>query len=179
MRRKVGLFFVCGMVLPLAVTASASAQGATMVVTPKTAAPGDLVTVRSFNGSFVSATGTTGVVIRLDTRWGRVLRSTTADARGNINVEFRIPTDVGPGWHLLLGSQTVEANDRQRSFQPARTRILIRAAGAGSAAPGGRGGLPDSPPGLLAMGSALILLATGAALSARRLRTLNRPPLGS
>ena len=185
MRRKVGLFFVGGLLLPLLVSASASAQGSTMRVTPKNAGPGQVVNVRSFNGSFVSATGTSAVLIRLDTRWGRVLRSTTADTRGNINVDIPIPdplpADLQPGWHLLIASQTIEANGRQRSFTPARTRVRITAtpSGASSAAPGGRGGLPDSPVGLLALGSAFALLGTGAALTARRLRTLNRPPLGS
>jgi hypothetical protein len=179
MRRKVWLFFVCGLVLPLVVAATASAQGATMVVTPKSARPGDVVNVRSFNGGFVTAAGTSNVVIRLATRKGRELRTAPVDPRGNINVDVPLPGDLQPGWHLLLGTQTIEVNDRQRSFTPGRTRLRITAASAGSAAPGGRGGSPDSPLGLLAMGSALILLVTGAALTARKLRTLNRPPLGS
>ena len=177
MGRKVGLFLACGLVLPLVVAATASAQ---MLVTPKSARPGDVVNVRNFNGSFTSGAGTSGVVIRLNTRTGRVLRTTTPDARGNINVDIPLPGDLPLGWHLLIGTQTSEANGRQRAFTPLRTRVRVVAAGqAGSSAPGGRGGLPDSPLGLLAIGSALAILATGAALTARKLRTLNRPPLGS
>lgn len=182
MRRKLGLFLVCGLVLPLVVAASASAQGATMMVTPKTASPGQVVTVRSFSGGFSTAAGTSGVVIRLDTRTGRVLRTVTPDARGNINVEFPLPGDVPAGWRLLVATQTVDANGRQRGFTPARTRLRVGGAAAGSAAPGGPGGSPGSPGsplGLLALGSGLILLLTGGALTARKLRTPNRSPLGS
>lgn len=186
MRRNVGLFLVCGFVLPLVVAASASAQGALIRVAPKSAGPGDVVNVRSFNGNFVTAAGTTGVVIRLDTRWGRILRSTTADARGNINIDIPIPeplpADMQPGWHLLIASQTIEVNGRQRSFTPGRTRLRITATsgGAGSAAPSGRGGPPDLPLGLFGLGSALCLLGTGAVLAVRRFRRPpNRLPLGS
>ncbi len=179
MRRNVGLFLVCALVFPLAVAASASGQGATMVVTPKEARAGDTVNVRSFNGGFSTASGTSNVNIRLDTRSGRLLRSIPPDARGNINVDIPLPADVSAGWHLILGTQTTEQNGRQRAFTPARTRIRILAASAGAAAPGGPGGSPGSPLGLVAVGSALILLAIGAALTARRLRTHNRPQLGS
>lgn len=179
MGRKIGLFSVCGLLLPLAFAASASAQGTNLIVTPKTARPGDTVNVRTFSGSFTNAAGSSGVVIHDGTRTGRVLRNTTADARGNINVDFPLPADLQLGWHLLVATQTIDANDRQRSFTPGRTRLRVVATLGGAAAPGGRGGLPDSPLGLLALGSALILLATGATLTARRLRTLNRPSLGS
>ena len=182
MRRKVGLFFVCGLVLPLVVAATASAQGSNIIVTPKTARAGDTVNLRTFNGSYTNAAGSSGVVIRDGTRWGRILRNTTADARNNINVDVPLPADMQPGWHLLLAIQTIDVNGRQRGFLPGRTRLLVTAAPAGSAAPGnpgGRGGLPDSPLVLLAIGSALILLATGGVLTTRRFRTLNRPPLGS
>jgi len=184
MGRKIGLFFVCGFVLPLVVAATASAQGANIIVTPKTARAGDTVNLRTFNGSYTSAAGTSGVVIREGTRWGRILRNgAPVDARGNINVDVPLPTvnPLQPGWHLLLAVQTVDANNRQRGFLPGRTRLFITSASPASAAPTptGRGGLPDLPLGLLALGSALILLATGATLTARRRRTLNRPPLGS
>jgi len=179
MRRNVGLFFVCGLVLPLVVAASAAAQGANIVVTPKTARVGETVNLRTFNGSYTNAAGSSGVVIRDGTRTGRVLRNATADSRGNINVDFPLPGDLQPGWHLLVAVQTIDANNRQRGFLPGRTRLLVTAAAGGSAVPGGRGGLPDSPLGLLALGSALVLLATGAALTTRKLRTLKQPPLGN
>jgi len=170
------LVFLCALVLPLAVAATASAQ---MRVTPKTPARGAVVNVRSFNGSFSTAAGRSAVSIRDGTRNGRVLRSTSPDARGNINVDFPLPADLQSGWHLLVATQTVDATGRQVGFTPIRTRMRIAGASAGSAAPGGRGGSPGSPLGLWAIGSVVILLATGAALTARRLRTLNRPPLGS
>ncbi len=172
MRRKVGLFFMCGVVLPLAFATTASAQ---VDVSPKDPKPGDTVKVSSFGG--FSGTGGT-VFIRLSTRDGRLLKATAPDPRGSIDTEFVMP-DVPPGWHLLVLTQPVEANGRQRGFTPLRARINVQSASAGAAAPGGRGGLPGLPPGLVAVGSALLLLATGATLTARRLRTLNRPQLGS
>lgn len=179
MRGKVGLFFVCGLVLPLAFAATASAQ---MVVTPKSAKPGDVINLRNFSGNFVTAAGISGVVVRDGTRNGRVLRTTSPDARGNINVDIPLPGDLKLGWHLLVATQTIDANGRTKSFVPLRTRLRVVSASAGSAPPAGRGGpldSPGSPLGLWAIGSALTLLATGAALTARKLRTLNRPQLGS
>ncbi len=194
MRRKVGLFFMCGVVLPLAFATTASAQ---VDVSPKDPKPGDTVTVKSFGG-FSGSGGT--VSIHLSARSspgvthapgttsdplceeelvpGCILKSTAPDPRGSVDTSFTVPAGVEPGPQLLVLSQRVALNGRQRGFSPLRARINVQSA-AGAVTPGGRGGLPGLPPGLLAMGSALLLLATGATLTARRLRTLNRPQLGS
>ena len=175
MRRNAGLFFVCGLVLPLLVTATASGQGSTLQVNVKRPSPGQAITV---SGSGYSApAGTSAIDIRFGTRSAPPVASPTPDSLGRISATFPAPST--PGWHLILATQTTTVNNRARSFTPGRTRIFVRAAGAASAAPGGRGGLPDSPLGLVALGFALVLLATGATLTARRLRTLNRPRLGS
>lgn len=179
MRRKVGLFFLCGVVLPLVFAATASAQGATLVVSDSTPAPDQRITVtgRSFSGS--NANGP--VNIRLDSRSGEPLASATPDSSGFFSQDVRLPADMSQGWHLLIATQTTNANGRQTAFTPGRTRLNVggTSGSSGVGAPGG-GGLPGPPLALLAGGSALILLAGAATLTARRrLRTPHRPQLGS
>ena len=180
MRRKVGLFLLCGLVLPLVVAGSAFAQGATLRIDDQTPAPGQ--EVRLTGTGFSSASP---VNIRFDSRSGAVRASGTALANGVLQpnpLPLVIPASLSPGWHLIFGTQTVETTGRPRAFTPGRVRINVGASAAGASAaptPGGRGGLPGSPLGLLAVGSALILLATGATLTARRLRAHNRPQLSS
>ena len=178
MRRKVGLFFLCGVVLPLVFAATASAQGATLVVDDTTPVPDSTIRVtgRSFSGS--SANGP--VNIRLDSRSGEPLASATPDSGVFFNQDVRLPADVSQGWHLLIATQTTNASGRQVAFTPGRARLNVGASSAsGVGAPGG-GGLPGPPLALLAAGSALILLAGAATLTARRrLRTPHRPQLGS
>ena len=179
MRRKFGLFVVCGFVLPLVVAATASGQGATLRIDDQTPAPGQQVTI---TGSGFSA-GAGAVSLRLDSRTGPLLPggSATASIQGLISVNTTIPASLSPGWHLIIGTQVIEANGRQAAFTPGRVRINVGGAGAGgrAAPPPGGGGVPDSPWGLLALGAAFLLLATGATLTVRRIRTHNRPQLGN
>jgi len=177
MRRRVGLFLMVSLVLPLVVAASASAQGSTLRLSPNPASPGDVVTATATSG-YSAGAGISGVSIRLSTRSGQVLRATSPDGAGGFSASFPLPA-LSPGWYLILATQTT-ANGRQRAFTPGRTRLLVRAAPAGAdAAPaGGQGGL--TPPLALSAGVlALILLAAGATLAARRRWTPNRPHLGS
>jgi hypothetical protein len=170
MRRKVGLFFVCGLLLPLVVATTASGQGSTLQVNVKEPGPGQPITV---SGSGYSApAGTSAITIRLSTRNGTVLGSPTPDSLGRISATFPAPSS--PGWYLILATQTTTVNNRHRSFTPGRVRIRVRSASGGAAAPGGRGGFPNSPLGLLAVGSALGLLAAGGTLARRRFRTSNQ-----
>lgn len=176
MRRKVGLFLVCGLLLPLVAAGSAYAQGATLRIDDQTPNPGQQVRITGSN--FSAASG--AVSLRLDRRSGPLLPggSATASNQGLIAVNTTIPASVSPGWHLILGTQIVEANGRQAPFTPGRVRINVGGAGPGGAsAPPPRGGLPRSPLGLLALGAAVTLLATGVTLAARRIRTHNRPQL--
>lgn len=180
MRRKFGLFVVCGLVLPLVVAATASGQGATLRIDDQTPAPGQQVAITG--SGFSSSAGP--VSLRLDRRSGPILPggSATASIQGLISVNTTIPANLSPGWHLIIGTQTIEANGRAAAFTPGRVRINVAGAGAGGRAappPPGGGGLPGSPLGLLALGGAFVLLATGATLTARRLRTHNRPQLGN
>ena len=175
MRRKVGLFLACGVVLPLVVAASASAQGTTLLVDVPNPVPGQAITV---TGAFGATAPSTSVGIHLNTRGGRLL-ATTAVTSGRISATFPVPPDLAPGWYLLVATQYTIANGRSASFAPGRARIHVRAGVAGaSARGGGGGGLPDSPLGLLAVGCALVLLATGATFTVRRIRTLKRPQVG-
>jgi hypothetical protein len=174
MRRNAGLVLLCGFMLPLIVAASASAQGAQLQVDVPNPVPGQAITV---TGNFSGTAPSSDVQIHLNTRTGRLL-TTTAVTSSRISATFPVPGDLAPGWYLLVATQTVNANGRQAAFSPGRTRIKVRAAAAGTAVPGrGRGGLPDSPAGLLAVGSVLLLLTAGATLTARKIRRRTRPEL--
>jgi hypothetical protein len=175
-----GLVFVCALVAPLLVAGPASGQGATLRIDDQTPAPGQQVTI---TGSGFSASSG-AVSLRMDSRTGPLLPggSATATIQGLISVNTTIPAGTSPGWHLIIGTQIVEGNGRQAAFTPGRVRINVGGAGAGGRAappPPGGGGLPGSPLGLLALAAAFILLATGATLTGRRIRTHNRPQLGN
>ena len=178
MGRRVGLFLVVGFVLPLVVAASASAQGSILRLSPQTASPGEAVTAFAPSG-YSAGTGISDVSIRLSTRSGQVLRTTSPDTAGGINTTFPVPAGLSPGTYLILATQTT-TNGRQRAFTPGRAKLVVRAAAAGAdAAPAGSQGGSTSPLAISAMILALILLlAAASALLARRLRT-DRPHLGS
>lgn len=175
MRRKVGLVVACALVLALVVTASASAQGSVLQASSQVVTPGQVITVTG--NSFTNAAGYSPARIRLNSRNGRVLvTANPPDSLGTISATFAVPADLAPGWYLLVATQTVDANGRQKSFTPGRTRIRVQAAAAGAAGPpGGGGGGPGAPVAIVA----LIALAAGTTLAVRRLRTPNRPQLGS
>lgn len=178
MRRRFGLVLLAGLIVPLACAANASAQGASLAVSPAVASPGQVVTV---TGSGYSQTGggLSDAAIHLSTRNGQVLAEEPVDQANRFSTQFPVP-NLAPGWYLLIGTQIVEANGRQKSFTPGRTRLRVVAAakvGAGAAAPSGGDGGPSGPGMPLAIGSALILLAAGGLLAARRIH--NRQPLGS
>lgn len=175
MRRRVGLVFAGGPLLALVLAATAAGQGSTLQVNVQEPTPGQAITVTGNN--FSAAAGNSPVNIRLSSRNGRVLSSPTPNSLGVITATFPVPPDLSPGWYLILATQTTTANNRTRAFTPGRTRIHVRAPGAArGAAGGGRGG---PPVGLLALGGALVLIGTGAALAVRRIRTLRRPQLGA
>lgn len=170
--RRVVLFLMMGLVLPLVVAASASAQGSVLELNPKAVSPGGSVQASSLSG-YATGAGASDVTIRLSTRSGRVLRSTAPDTRGGISTTVPIPPDLTPGSYLVLATQTT-ANGRQRAFTPGRAKLLVQPAPAGAGSgPGGPGG-PGLPLALPAALLALVLLAAGGALVARRLRTSNR-----
>ena len=178
MSRKLGLVALVGTMVSMAFTANAWAQGATLTVTPQVASPGQVVTV---NGSGFSQTGggLSDASIRLSKRNGIELAGEPVDTAGRVSVQFPVPPNLPPGWYLLIGTQIVEANGRQKSFTPGRTRLRVvaaKAAATAAAPSSGDGGWPG-PALPFALGGALVLLAAGGLLTARRLH--NRQPLGS
>ena len=168
MRRRVGLFLFCGLVLPLVLTANASAQGAVLELTPKSGPPGTVITVAgsSYNGS-TATTITGGVNIRLDTRDAEVLANGLPGTNGRFTTSFPIPAGTTPGEHLVIGTQTT-VRDRHTFGTPGRAKLTVTAAASSASAPPGRG----TSQATIAVGSlmvALVLLA-GGALAVRRQR---------
>ena len=178
MRRRVGLFVMVGFVLPLVLAASASGQGAVLQLSPSTVRAGDSVQASAPSG-YSSTSTHSGVVIRLSTRRGRVLKpSTDVNPRGGFETDVPIPANLSPGLYLVLATQ-LTANGRQGFSTPGRAKlqVLPAPAAAGGGAPGGSTG--QAPPfALLAAILGLVLLVSGGTLAARRIRT-SRPQLGS
>lgn len=180
MRRRIGLFLVTGMLLPLAVAAEASAQGATLTVTaPSTgqATPGQVITVTGTGFNPTNA-HVGGVDIRLNTRDSEPLANTNPTPQGTITAEFPLPqaASLPPGEHLLIGTQ-VTTRGRHTFGTPGRTKLRIVAGTRGEEA--SAAGFPgDVPPAALAGILALVALTGTVVFCARRLRTLDRP-LGS
>lgn len=176
MRRTVGLFLFCGLVLPLVAAANASAQGAVLELNPKSAAPGAVVNVTGAGYSAVSP-NVNGVDIRLSTRDAQPLRTgVLPDTNNRITTEFQVPAGLAAGEYLVIATQ-LSVRNRQVFGGPGRAKLRVTAARAAAAsAPPGRTG----PHATVLLGSATLalLLLTGGALAARRLRAPHRP-LGS
>ena len=168
MRRRVGLFLFCGLVLPLVATASASAQGAVLRVSKQVVTVGETITIEG------SGFSNTGVFIRIGpTRDSPVDRETSGQT---FSTTLTIPARLTPGWHLVHGTQ-VTVPGRHRGFTPGRTRIRVVAASAAAGGAPGGGGLTDAgPPTPLVLAIVgLVILAGTTTLAVRRVRTLNRP----
>lgn len=175
MRRRVGLFLFCGLVLPLVVTASASAQSTTVTVTPKTVVAGQSGQVMTISGTGYSTPGS--VNLHFNFRDSVPFATDVlVDSAGRFSVEVPVPTNLTPGVHLIIAAQ-VTAQGRHRGFGPGRGKLYVRAAAGAAGAPGARGPGDGVPLPLLA-GALALLLAGSAALTVRRLRTPHRP-LGS
>ena len=177
MRRKAGLFLACGLLLSLVMAASASGQGNTLQVDDPTPRPGQDIKITGFG--FAGTSGVNPINIRFSTRDNEPVASPGLNSLGQIETTITVPPTFKPGWYLILATQTVTANGRQRAFTPARTRIKVEGTPISGAVPRGGGGdpLPGSPLGILALSAALLALAAGATLTVRRIRTLNRPQL--
>ena len=176
MRRTVGLFLFCGLVLPLVIVANASAQGAILELSPQSAAPGSVVNVTGA-GYSPATTRVNGVDIRLSTRDAEPLRTgVLPDTNNRITTEFVVPPGLAPGEYLVIATQ-LSVRNRQVFGGPGRAKLRVTGARAAAAsAPPGRA----APHATVLLGSAMLalLLLTGGALAARRLRAPQRP-LGS
>lgn len=172
MRRRVGLFLVVGVLLPLVMAAEASAQGATLTLNVTSATAGQSITVTG-TGFAPTSPRVDGVIFRLSTRDGEPITDAQPLTDGTISKPFPVP-NVPAGEYLLLATQQT-VTGRQVFGGPGRTKLRVTAAAGAAGTPGGPS--PGDPPplALLATILALIALTGGAVLCARRLRTLHRP----
>lgn len=172
MRRRVGLFLVFGLMLPLVGAANAFAQGATVELTPSTGKPGDVITVTG--SGYTAPNDPVGAPqIRLSTRDAEPIKPVTV-VQGAFSDSFPIPAGLGPGEYLVIVTQQTSRGAHVFGT-PGRARLQVTAGAAAAAAPPSR----SASQATVAVGSvmvALLLLAGGA--TAVRRRTSNRP-LGS
>jgi len=192
MSRKFGLFLVFAAALPLAIVSTAWACGvlATVKLDKRVASPGETVTVTGKN--YTTAAGASPVTIRLRSRTGPVLGTTTVDGANNISDSIKIPDGLASGWYVVMATQ-FNANGTAKTGTPARTTIRIQGRSAAAAAvspwssatPSGPGAssIPvagdggQTLPVALAAFLSLGFLAGGVALVGRRTRTASRPHL--
>ena len=170
--RRIGLFCVVGVLLPLMATSSAWAQGAVLQVTPQSAAPGDVVSV-SGSGYNQSSATIGGIDIRLDTRDANSLASTTVGSNQRFEVQFVIPPGTAPGEHLVIGTQ-ISVRGRHVFGVPGRARLRVTGPRAAAASAAPSRSVIDATVAIGTASVALVLLA-GGALAVLRRRTLNRP----
>lgn len=192
MSRRFGLFLVFAAALPLAIVSTAWACGvlATVKLDKRVASAGDTVNVTGKN--YTTAAGSTPVTIRLKSRTGTVLATTTVDGANNISDSFVLPTGLASGWYIVMATQ-FNANGTVKTGTPARTTIRIQGRSAAATAvspwnaatPSGPGdsAIPvagdggQTLPVVLAAFLSLGLLAGGVTLVGRRARTARRPHL--
>lgn len=194
MKRRFGLILVFGAALPLAVASAAWACGvlATLTLDKRVAAPGETVTATGRNWA---AVGHSDVSIRLKTRDGRVIATTTAQPGNKIAHTFALPNDLSPGWYVVLGTQTNNTTGNPKAGTPGRTTLRIQGAAQGSQVVGAPWGSanPSAPAAspanaggpsqsllvlLLAAGLSVTMLAGGWKLLSRKDRALGKPQLG-
>lgn len=173
MRRRVGLFLFCGLVLPLIVTASASAQGAIMELTPSSGPPGTVINVTGQGFNAPNAI-TGGVTLRLSTRDAEAIK-TVSPAQGTISDSFPIPLGTAPGEYLVLATQTT-VRGAHTFGTPARAKLRVTASAASAAVPPSR----STSQATVAVGGVMVvlILLAGGTLAVRRQRT-SHSPLGS
>ncbi len=174
MRRRVGLFLLCGLVWPLVAAANASAQGAVLELSPQSGPPGTVVAVEGagFTQGNVNVTG--GVNLRFMTRDAPVLRNAEVNQQNRISTTLTIPAGTAVGEYLVLATET-SVRGRHLFGTPARAKFRVTPPGAAAAAaaPSGPAVSPIAIAGTLL---ALILLAGGTlAIRGRRAADL---PLG-
>ena len=193
MKRRIGLLLVFGAALPLAAVSTAWACGvlATLTFDTKVAAPGQAVTATGKNYS--TSASASAVTIRLKTRTGRIIETTTADSTNRINTTFSLPSNLSPGWYVVLATQSI--NGVPKSGTPGRTTLRVQGSGSAAAAPSPWNTTPAGPsasapvagdgaavdrsmlPIVLAMLLSLTMLASGWTLLGRAKRSVSGPQL--
>jgi hypothetical protein len=133
MKRKIGLSLIFAAVLPLAATSVAWACGilATLKLDTKVATPGQAVTATGRN---YGTSGVSDVTIRLKSRDGQVLATSTPLAGGVLNATFPLPTNLDPGWYVLLATQT-NTNGTPKAGTPGRTTLRVQGTAGSGATP--------------------------------------------
>ena len=191
MKRKAGLLLMVGAMLPLgaASTAWACASLATIAM-ERNVSPGQTVSVagRGFSDAHAGATaGDSLVTLRLKARNGKILQDGVDVTGGRINTTLKLPTDMAPGFYVMLATQT-KSDGTARAGTPARYAFKVSgtavsaapAASPWSSAPGGpaqsasfAGDRGFNSQTLLVGGIlSLTLLAAGSVLVGRRNQTM-------
>ena len=195
MKRRIGLLLVFGAALPLAAVSTAWACGvlATVQFDTKVAAPGQVVTATGKNYS--TSASASAVTIRLKTRTGRIIETTTPDSTNRISSTFTLPSNLSPGWYVVLATQSI--NGVPKSGTPGRTTLRIQGSGSAAVVPSPWNSTPAGPAGdaapvagdggsfngsmlpiVLAMLLSLTMLASGWTLVGRARRSVSGPQLG-
>ncbi len=173
MRRRVGLFVFCGLVVPLLVVSNASAQGATLELIPNSGPAGTEVTANGFSFSGSAANGSVeGPKIRFSTRDAPVLKGPViVSSQNTFSTTFIVP-QVPAGEYLVLATQF---SVRGRSTSgPGRAKFRVTAgssaaAGAATAASASSGsGTSQAVVAVGALMVGLVLLAGGTLAVGRR-----------
>lgn len=175
MRRRVGLFLVCGLVLPLVAATSASGQGAVIELNPESGPPGTVINVTGSGFTGSSPAVAPGVQIRLSTRDAEPEKNPSVSPQRTISDSFPIPAGLAPGEYLVIATQT-SVRGRHLFGTPGRAKLRVTAAGATAAVPPGR----SASQATVAIGGVIValLLLAGGAVAVRRQRASHRP-LGS
>lgn len=191
MKRRVGLLLVLGAVLPLAIASTAWACGvlATLKLDSRAVSPGDTISATGRNYGAPGSSGNPGAVtLRLGSRTGKVVATTSATASNAISATFKVPADTDPGWYTVTATQFKE-DGTPKAGTPGRTSLRVGGATASqavappwaSAPPTGAHGGGTNPvplPMILAVALSLSLLLTGSVLVGRR-NHAPRAPLGA
>lgn len=161
-RRLLTTFALAAVPVVLASAAYACQSTVTLYARPSTVAQGGTTTVtgNKYNPSLP-------VEIRLDTRTGPLLATTTAAVLGGAGVQVTIPAATKVGYHILIATQYTSSGVPCTGC-PGRTTIKVVAPTAPSSAgtSSGIGGLGVANP----FGLPGFLLASLAALAVRRHR---------
>jgi hypothetical protein len=131
-KRTIGIMLVFGAALPLAVASVAWACGvlATVTLDKKFASPGEAVSLTGKNYATTAVGGASAVTVRLQSRNGTVLTTVPAVA-GRISDTFTVPSNLSPGWYVVLATQS-NANGTPKSGTPGRTTLRVQGSAAGA-----------------------------------------------
>lgn len=167
MKRRffLGGFVAMAVSLGAASVAFACQSLATLSVSPRSGAAGATVTLSG--GKYNTSSTASPVSVRLDSRGGPVVATITPGSNGAFSQAITLPSDLSPGYHILLGTQTTtSASGVQIAGAPGRTSYQVEG-GASTAGALGKG--LTGPAGIAGI-AALAVIAGGAGYGAMRKR---------